>query len=239
MRVRRSILSVGISASLLLCGVTSQSPAGSFDANFTCSNDLGRALYPYYTSIPGYEQSGAPLGFTYQYGTGGLTISQAAGYGNGELQFPTSFTISGDFSASVVVSRQGLGTAELGLMVTDQYVSSLIDIYFHASSDIVSNTFPLVPNPTYLVKQTEISNSNTSVTFRISRRGNRLVSAYDDGAGFVVLNSSTDVAGYGAPVKVSLFLIEAYNDTGAHQGSFSSLRISAVSLGSTCVPPAL
>lgn len=229
----------GVSALLLLCGTVPKSQADSFIANFTCTADLGRALYPLYTSVPGYSMSGVANGFTYSFGTGSLAISQAAGFGNAELQFPTTFTTSGDFVASVVANRQNLGMAESGMMITDEFGSPLMDIFFHFTSGISANVFPEIPNPTYILKSQTNSDTSTSATFRIVRRGNKLVAGEDSGSGFVPLNVSPSDAGYGVPVKVSLFLIEEYGDTGAHQGAFSSVKISAASLGRPCFPPSL
>lgn len=222
----------GVAVISLLFGTSLKSQAGNFTADFTCGYDLGRALFPLY-------ESNVASGFTYSFGTGSLSISQAAGIGNGGLGFATTFPIAGDFTASVVASGgQNLGLAETGLGVTDQFGHSLMDIFFQRTGgQIISNVFA-ASGPGVIGTGGAVS-SSTTATFVISRTGNVLVTKYNPGSGLVKVYSSPDDPSYGVPVQVSLFLVEEFGDTGTHQSSFSSLKVRAASLGKTCVPPGL
>ncbi len=240
MAMHKNPFAVGMATLLLLCGATSKSEAGSFGANFTCSYDLGRALYPMYTPWPSYNQAGVSEGFSYSFGAGSLSISQAAGVGNAQLRFLTTFLVSGNFTASVVVSRQYLGAgADSGIAVTDEFGNPLMDIFFQGSNQTVANVFPLTPNPLYVINQKIFSDSETSGTFIISRDGNVLRAKYGDGGSSIVAIESADNAGYSVPVRIQIGLGEIYGDTGAHQVSYSSLKISSVSLDETCKSPNL
>lgn len=126
-----------------------------------------------------------------------------------------------------------------GIAVTDEFGNPLMDIFFQGSNQTVANVFPLTPNPLYVINQKIFSDSETSGTFIISRDGNVLRAKYGDGGSSIVAIESADNAGYSVPVRIQIGLGEIYGDTGAHQVSYSSLKISSVSLDETCKSPNL
>jgi hypothetical protein len=205
--------------------VTPGALAGSFVADFKCKYDLGQAL-----SITSDANE------SYAFGKGKLTFSQKAGDGNDTISATTSFTASGDFTATVTASRPTLGNAYLGLGVSDHYENALENIFYSSNNALYSNVFNLTGGG---VTTFGGPNSSTSATFKISRSGNVLASGYDSGSGFTVLATSPNVAGYGVPITVYLFLQEENGDISPHEGSFSSLNITSDSLGKTCRAPGL
>lgn len=221
---RVAISWIGVVA-FIATGLPGNARAGSFVANFTCKYDLGRALQVFLDANEAYT-----------FGKGSLVLSQKAGAGNDEISASTTFTVSGDFTATVSVSRSALGNAYVGLVVGDQYQNALMDIFYASNNGLYSNVFNLTGGG---VTTYGGANSSTNATFTISRSGNVLTSGYNSGSGFNVVANSPDLGGYGVPVTVGLFLIEENGDTGAHQGSFSALNVSADSLGKTCRSPGL
>lgn len=168
----------------------------------------------------------ADPGFSATFTGGAANVSEAAGVGNGLLYLSTPYSISGDFTATVVGSRSGIGDSEIGLVFGDATALGAPDIsdaFFVGTGNIAANIF--LPTQT----TAEQSNSASSVTFEIQRTGDTITNYYDAGSGLVTLNSETDPSLTGSG-QVFLLLDEEFGDTGSHAGSFNNLTVTGDSL---------
>jgi hypothetical protein len=155
----------------------------------------------------------------------GLTVTEPAGLGMASVYFQTSFTVSGDFQASVHASRAKLGNAYLGIAVGTPGRSghALQDIFFNAGDAITSNVFPS-GTPTQ-PNSVSVKLAQRDADFHLRRAGNVITASYSHNAEFVSVQMSSSNSGYSVPVVITLFLIEAGQDADEHQGIFSRLRI--------------
>ena len=160
-------------------------------------------------------------GFSVTVTNGVANVSESAGFGNGGLNLYTPFTITGDFTATVLVNRTGIGSCEAGLQAeSPDDTSTLANIFFVRASNIASNIF----RPTVYTAYNTANNAAT-MTLGLSRVGTTITETYNDGSGNVTHSQShPTMAG---PLKLHLFLGEEFGDYGAHAASFDNFTITA------------
>lgn len=161
-----------------------------------------------------------PPGFSFALSSGQGVFSKTAGTGDGKVSLSTSFTLFGDFSATVTAERASLsGFGEAGLAA--QHQNGFTDVFFFGDEEINSNIFVAPLNSTQILDTTA-----AMVEFRIRRVGMNVFHEVDTGSGFQLLNSASDVALLG-PVTIELFLLQRLGNTDAHSVSFDDLSIEA------------
>jgi len=191
------------------CAATS-AQAGVVTYNFD-DGTLGGLIK---TNDPGYSASVA---------NGVVTVSNPAGTpAFGRVTLTTPFTVSGDFTASVLADRTGIGQSQIGIQAGADS-TALADIFFQRTNVIAANAFK--PSVTTLFQDT---NSSPVVTLTIARQGNTLTETYNDGV-VNVSHSHTDPI-LAAPVTLALFLVTDLGDTGAHQGTLDNFTITSASV---------
>jgi hypothetical protein len=168
---------------------------------------------------PSMIEAGSP-GTSYTVGKGTLVLSQAAGRGNGQISISAISPVTGDFIMSVTASAANLGRADLGIELgTTDWTHSLADVFINNLGHSVNgNIFQPAFNGAFR------PNTTNTMTLTITRVGDQISDIFDNGSGPIVLNSGLD-ASLSGPVTISLFLLEAAGDTGAHQGTFSDFDV--------------
>ncbi len=190
---------------------------------FSCKSGLGHSLTVVNTQ-PGTLQ--------YAFTSKGLRVREPAGIGAGSICFPTQFSVAGDFTINLTAARAALGHAYLGLSIGNEADAALIDIFFDGPATIQANVFnPVIPGS--FTPSTHPEAAKT-VKFVLTRTGNVISAGYLTPRGFVAVAKTPDLAEYGVPALIDLFLIEAGNDTAEHTGTFDTLRIASPSLANTC-----
>jgi len=179
---------------------------------------------------PGMVESGT-AGTSYTVGGGTLVLSQAAGEGNGQVTVSLVSPVTGDFSLAVTVSAGSLGRADLGIVLgTADWSHTLADVFINDLGQSVNGN---IFQPDFA--GAFLPNTTQTMTLEITRTGDTISDIYNTGSGPVVINSGQDPS-LADPVTVSLFLLEAAGDTGAHQGAFGDFDI--VSLDGDALPGA-
>ena len=187
---------------------------------------LAATLYSPSFAGPGLDYGlaeGGSDGTSLAVGGGNLVLSLDAGKGNGGISVTTTFSLAGNFVASVRASGVGLGRGGLGMSLGSADVgNTLADLFLNGASVTVNgNIFQPVFSGAYL------QNPATSPTLTISRVGDTVSEIFDPGSGPVLVNSGTGAA-LGVPMTIDLFLEVASGDLGAHQGTFSDFTVDSV-----------
>jgi len=171
-----------------------------------------------------------PPGWAITYVDGKAVFEKLDGTGNGFLRMTTTFTIKGDFAATVVADRTDpAGVIELGLVCSHLApVSGFSDTYFYSADRVISNT--IVGS---ILTQLSQPNSATPITFRIRRVGDQLIHEYDDGSGYQEVVNHTDPVLAG-PVKCGLFNGQENGNTTRNEGTFDDFAITADAFTGDC-----
>lgn len=165
----------------------------------------------------------ADLGHTVTYSGGVAAFQKTAGTPTGRVALTTNFTVSGDFTATVVANRVTLtAPGDMGLVAGS--ASGFFDVFFFGASSVIG----IVSTPSLTAGS--VSDSATTVTLRLRRGGSTVFEEYDPGTGFVTVQSKTDGSLTG-PVTLSLFLQQESSDTAAYEGTFDNFVISAPDAG--------
>lgn len=162
-------------------------------------------------------------GYSATVGGGVVTVSNPAGTpAGGRVTLTTPFTVSGDFTASFVGNRTGIGNSQIGIQAGADS-TALADIFFQRSNVIAANAFK-----PFVFTLFQDPNNSSTVTLSIARQGNTLTETYNDGV-VNVSHSHTD-ASLAAPVTLALFLVSDLGDTGAHTGTLDNFTITSASV---------
>lgn len=208
---------VALATALLCITVSKNSQATStFTENFNGA------------SISAHLVASSTAGYSMSLSAGQLLFQKAVGVGNGVASLTTDFDLIGDFTVAVDTSRTNVSNnAEAGLALSPFGT----DIFFFGPSLINANIY-IAPG---FGSQT-VGNNSSPVTFRIQRSGNTLTESFNAGAGFQVLHSATTVNASG-PVPASIFLIQEFGNTAAHNVAFDNLSIVADAFSSPVPEP--
>jgi hypothetical protein len=134
----------------------------------------------------------------------------------------TPFTVSGDFTASFVGDRTGIGESQMGIEAGSGS-TALADLFFQRAGVIAANAFK--PSVYTLFQD---PNGSAVVTLTISRQGSTLTETYDDGV--VHVSHSHSDPSLTAPVTLGVFLVSDLGDTGAHMATLDNFTITAASV---------
>jgi hypothetical protein len=174
----------------------------------------------------GLIDAGSP-GTSYTVGQGKLVLKQAAGYGNGQVTVSALTPLTGDFVMSITASAVDLGRADLGIVLgSADWTYTLSDMFINDLGHSVNGNIFL---PKFV--GAFLPNSVEQMTLTIVRHGDQISDIFDRGSGPVIINSGQDPL-LGGPATVSLFLLEAAGDTGAHSGTFSNFVVESLPVGS-------
>ena len=170
------------------------------------------------------------VGFGSSVSGGVLHVTEASGVGNGSILLSTPVNVSGDFTATVVGTRNSnfFGDA-LGIGLGDN--AQYADVFFSGTGQVRDNIY--FPSHTF----NGINDPSSTVTFEINRTGNTVTLSDDNGSGFQTVATGTD-PGLAAAAPISILFDQEAGNISAHSGIFDNFTITSDSIAVTPLPPA-
>ena len=202
-------------ATALLAALTAgAAQAATFSENFD-----GATVSPWlqFSATPGFQ-------FANSGGNGLFTQDANAGPGFGYLR--TGFQLLGDFTISVQMNRDQLGSSgEAGLDARffSTYPDGFTDVWSQGTQTIVGNLY--MPTPPGFGSGV-VADASSQVSFTIRRSGGTLDLLFDNGNGAQLVRTATDASLTG-PVTAELFLGQEIGSPAAHGAAFDNLTIQA------------
>lgn len=203
-----------LAATLLAALMAGPAHADSFSENFD-----GAKVSPWlqYSATPGFQ-------FATSGGSGRFTQDANAGPGFGYLR--TGFQLLGNFTISVQMQRDQLGSngeAGLDARFFGTYPDGFTDVWSQGTQTIVGNLY--MPSPPGFGSGV-VADGSSLVSFTIRRTGSTLDLLFDNGSGAQLVRTATDASLTG-PVTAELFLGQETGNAAAHAAAFDNLVIQA------------
>lgn len=155
------------------------------------------------------------VGYSYSVSGGAINVKKTDTSPGGGISFSSPLQLTGDFTATVDLSRSLLGTDGV-LLFTLSSAPMFVNAY------LFDNGIGTNSNPIYLTGHADEASAN--VTLEINRMGNTVTTAYsiDGGSTFTTIGSGTDPQ-FGTPATLQLSMTSAKVED--EEGSFDNLTI--------------
>jgi hypothetical protein len=233
MRMDGGLLAAGAVVLLSMCIAPSPARARNLDSGTPCDKEPPWGLDPTFT--PADSQTGFACTFDHHRLTVSQTSPTTSDPSNFELLLARKTTITGNFVASVVVTRQAISSApirpygQMGLLVTGAGPVPLIDLVLDSNGAISSTLW----NENSIGQSTSVTGPRATVRLNICRKDNVLSVSYDGET--KKFPSSPGNAFYGGPVTIKImFNVPRPFVSEPVGGTFKRFDVRSAGLGDKC-----